>query len=152
MLNYKYTQISIAVPVKTGASITVESYLAWHSDAPNEKALQTVVRVAGEVNFQEKKWQEELIFHWPEGGLPQFEAELKLIKNHVDYRARDGGTARKEVFSELFGWLRIGWVDENGKWKAYIRFTQNALKMESEFADLPALIGFRNALVRATQP
>jgi hypothetical protein len=69
------------------------------------------------------------------------------VNEHVDKRTRTEN--RSEVFVDAYDWLRMGWIDENNTWKAYVRFAKNGHLMVSEFDDIPALIRFRNALSRA---
>jgi len=83
--------------------------------------------------------------------LKKLEDGLSLISRHIDSRH---GSLRHiegtlEAFVDVFDWLRIGWVDEKEKWKAYIRFLKDGKEMRSEFEDYPSLRKLRDALHQA---
>ena len=68
---------------------------------------------------------------------------IEEIRAYVDstirgnYRREESG--RLEAATCPVEWLKIGWIDEAGKWKAYLEFSKDGQTMRSEFTGMPAL-------------
>lgn len=150
MLNYEYTQAAIAVPVASGAKITVVTVQRWTSNDHNAKTKHLLIRVVGEISERGKTWTEEWEWEWPDVDLKRLEIELGDIRKHnPDQRIR-GELLPNEVYVQVYDWLRIGAIDEGvKKWTGYIRFTKDKKTMTSLFTEMPSLVAFRDSLYRA---
>ena len=148
MLNYQYTQATVAIPMRSGAQFTAESYRVWTSKNPNEKNTKVVLIVRGDLEERDAKWKEEWVFDWSDGEMNKLETAFHLIDRHVEQRAARS-EKRQEVFVDVNDWLRVGWIDEKRAFRAYLRVTKNGKTMEAEFDNTPALFQVRNALDQA---
>lgn len=74
-----------------------------------------------------------------------------MLRSGGNQRCREGDVVGAvfpaDLFVDIYEWLRAGWIDEIGFCEGYLRFLNGRATMESKFADFPALLEFRRALL-----
>jgi hypothetical protein len=148
MLNYSYTQATNPVPVESGAKIIVESVLKWNSDNPNDKSLHTFLIIEGEFQGKTEKWT----FPWNIESQGALEEAQRGIFAHINSRGMLRNGLRRDAFTDVHPWLRIGWIDEKGDFFGYLTVSLEGKEMTSHFKNFEGLANVRHALKQAMNP
>jgi hypothetical protein len=133
----------------SGANITAESVRKWTSEKDNEKTLHTSLILEGELKERNQTWIEKWSIQWDTECMTKLEESLQKIHWHVHNRGTPLSGNRREASVQALPWLKVGWVDEAGKFYGYITVSKNSQVMTSQFEHLDGLMGLRSALHRA---
>ena len=147
-MTYRYIQASIDLKSLNDININARREATWSSDTPNDKDVTIKVKVDGTQTEKNETYPVTWEFDWPDNDLKPLEDALSEIHNYVQGR-QPHVTFPREVYIDLYPWLRLGWVDENQTWYGYLEFRKENQIMNARFPDWPAMAEFRSIIYRA---
>ena len=150
ILSYQSTNLELPVPTNNGLNVCAKAVQQWSSQDSENKQLKVLLSVKGTISEKGVTWEERWDFSCSQDDLDCLESGFNLLKTHIeDEELRSVLKKPTEVFFDLHGWLRIGWVDESNKSKGYARFSHLGRTMTQEFEDFKALTQILKSLRRA---
>lgn len=90
----------------------------------------------------------------PDRDIKTLDDELQELNAYVNARGefiRFRNELPRNVWSDIYPWLRIGWVDVAGTFYGYLTFSKEEHTVTAKFENLHELIKFRNAMSQAHQ-
>ena len=150
-LQIRDVQSSSQMTGKNHAMITVRTELIWTSAEPERRTRQIVVEADYGTADAGPADRRKFAFVWPEPNVNRFEEALRLIGWHVENRTFASGQ-ENDAYVELYDWLRVGWLDREAGFSAYVDFHHEGSCLRIELDALTSLHEFKTLIAVAVVP